>query len=138
VVDKISEGMGSLQAKTIGILGITYKAQTDDMRDAPALEILKRLADGGVRLKIYDPQGEKEGAYRLKSIEKSLQFCISEYEAAVDADALVILTDWDQFKSMDLSRLFKIMKEPYFFDFRNMFERDDIEQKGFHYFGIGR
>jgi UDPglucose 6-dehydrogenase len=138
MVDKIIDVMAQLDGKTIGILGITYKAETDDMREAPALTILEELAKMGTRLKIFDPQGEKEGKWRLKSIKHSIEFCLSEYDAAAGADALVILTDWVQFKSIDFDKVYKIMKAPVFFDFRNMFERKSIEQIGFHYVGIGR
>ena len=138
MVDKIAETVGHLEGKTIGILGITYKADTDDMREAPALTILEQLIRRGARLKIFDPQGEKEGKWRLDAIKDSIEFCTNEYEAASEADSLVILTDWLQFKTMDLSKLYEIMKAPIFFDFRNMFERDCIEQRGFRYVGVGR
>lgn len=134
---KISDVMGSLQGKTLGILGITYKAETDDMRDAPALVILNELAAGGAKLRIYDPQGEKEGKWRLKDIKDSICFCINEYDAVNEADALVILTDWAQFKTIDLEKIYGRMKGRFFFDFRNMFERGVIEKGGFFYFGIG-
>lgn len=138
MVDKIKDVMGCLDGKTIGVLGITYKAETDDMREAPALTILEELARVGARLKIYDPQGEKEGKWRLASIRESIEFCASEYDAAAQADALVILTDWVQFKSMDMRRIYEIMKAHVFFDFRNMCERRCIERAGFVYVGIGR
>ncbi len=138
IVEKIKEAMETLEGKTLGILGITFKAETDDMREAPSLVILQELAKQGARLKIYDPQGEKEGKWRLESIQESIRFCTNEYDAADGADALVILTDWDQFRTMDADKVFEAMKGNCFFDFRNMFERRQIERKGFHYFGIGR
>jgi UDPglucose 6-dehydrogenase len=138
VVKKIEEAMGLLEGKTLGILGITFKAETDDMREAPSLVILQELAKKGAKLKIYDPQGEKEGKWRLESIQKSIQFCPNEYSAANEADGLVVLTDWIQFRTMEIDRIFEAMKGNYFFDFRNMFERSLIEKKGFLYFGIGR
>jgi UDPglucose 6-dehydrogenase len=138
MVKKIKEEIGNLNGKTFGILGITFKAETDDMRDAPSLVILQELAKEGAKLNIYDPQGEKEGKWRLEAIKESIRFCENEYDAATEADALVILTDWAQFRTMDLDKIFEIMRWSYFFDFRNMFERDLIESKGFLYFGIGR
>jgi UDPglucose 6-dehydrogenase len=138
VVDKITQAMGCLDGKTIGILGITYKADTDDMREAPALTILSELANDGARLKIYDPQGEKEGGWRLASIKNSIEFCASEYDAVNGADALVILTDWARFKTMDVHRIYQTMNNHFFFDFRNIFDRDVIEEQGFIYVGIGR
>jgi UDPglucose 6-dehydrogenase len=133
VVKKIEEAMGLLEGKTLGILGITFKAETDDMREAPSLVILQELAKKGAKLKIYDPQGEKEGKWRLESIQKSIQFCPNEYSAANEADGLVVLTDWIQFRTMEIDRIFEAMKGNYFFDFRNMFERSLIEKKGFLY-----
>jgi UDPglucose 6-dehydrogenase len=138
MVKKIKEAMGILGGKTIGILGITFKAETDDMREAPSLVILPELAKEGAKLNIYDPQGEKEAKWRLESIKESIQFCANEYDAANKADALVVLTDWAQFRTMDMDKILQAMKGNYFFDFRNMFERRLIEGKGFQYIGIGR
>jgi UDPglucose 6-dehydrogenase len=138
MVKKIKEAMGSLEGKTVGILGITFKAETDDMREAPSLVILQELVKEGAKLNIYDPQGEKEGKWRLESIKESIEFRANEYDAANEADALVILTDWAQFKTMDMDKIFKAMKGNYFFDLRNMFRRRLVEKKGFRYFGTGR
>lgn len=134
---KIADAMGNLQGKVLGVLGITYKADTDDMRDAPALVILNELANRGAKLQIYDPQGEKEGKWRLKSIKDSISFCTDEYCAAEGADAVVILTDWSRFKAIHPEKLLERMKGRMFFDFRNMFERGIIEKAGFLYYGIG-
>ena len=138
MVKKIKEAMGILEGKTFGILGITFKAETDDMREAPSIVILQELVKEGAKLNIYDPQGEKEGTWRLESIKESINFRTNEYDAANEADALIILTDWVQFRTMDMDKIFEAMKGNYFFDFRNMFERYLIEKKGFLYFGIGR
>jgi UDPglucose 6-dehydrogenase len=107
------------------------------MRDAPSLAILEELARNGARLQIYDPQGMKEGKFRFDSIKDSVCFCTNEYDAGENADALVILTDWAQFKTMDLKKIRERMKGDCFFDFRNMFERREAEKAGFLYFGIG-
>lgn len=136
--DKIIGVMGRLEGKTVGILGITYKAETDDLREAPSLFILERMVKSGARIKIFDPQGEREGKWRLNPLKESIEFCSDEYTAAEGADALVVLTDWDRFKTLDLDKIFQRMNGHYFFDFRNMFERDPVEKKGFQYFGIGR
>lgn len=137
-VKKIKEAMGVLKGKTVAVLGITFKPETDDMREAPSLVILEELAKEGARLNIYDPQGEKEGKWRLESIKDSIEFRTSEYDAANEADALVILTDWAQFKTMDLDKIYAVMKGSFFFDFRNMFTRRSMKKKGFLYFGTGR
>ena len=138
MVKKIKEAMGILEGKPLWILGITFKAETDDMREAPSLVILKELAKEGARLNIYDPQGEKEGRWRLEPIKESIEFRANEYDAAKVADALVILTDWARFRTMDLDKIHEVMKGNYFFDFRNMFERRLMEKRGFLYFGTGR
>lgn len=138
MVKKIKEAMGILEGKTVGILGITFKAETDDMREAPALVILPELVKEGAKLNIYDPQGEKEGQWRLEPIKESIQFCANEYDAANEADALVILTDWAQFRTIDMDKIFQVMKGNYFFDFRNMFKRRQIKRRGFLYVGTGR
>jgi len=123
MVKKIKEEMGILEGKTFGILGITFKAETDDMREAPSLVILQELVKEGAKLNIYDPQGEREGSWRFESIKESIEFSTNEYDAANEADALVILTDWVQFRTMDMDKVFEAMKGNYFFDFRNMFDR---------------
>jgi UDPglucose 6-dehydrogenase len=138
MVKKIKETMDGLEGKVLGILGITFKAETDDMREAPSLVILQALVKEGAKLNIYDPQGEKEGKWRLESIKGDIMFCANEYDAANEVDALVILTDWAQFKTLDMDKIFTAMNGKYFFDFRNMFEKYLIEKKGFLYFGTGK
>jgi UDPglucose 6-dehydrogenase len=138
MVKKIKETMDGLEGKVLGILGITFKAETDDMREAPSLVILQALVKEGAKLNIYDPQGEKEGKWRLESIKDDIMFCANEYDAANEVDALVILTDWAQFKTLDMDKIFTAMNGKYFFDFRNMFEKYLIEKKGFLYFGTGK
>ncbi|SHK24232.1 UDP-glucose dehydrogenase family protein [Tepidibacter formicigenes] len=137
MVEKIKNAMGSLEGKTLGILGITFKPKTDDMREAPSLVILTELAKMGAKMKIFDPEGEKEGKWRLGHIKDSIEFYTDEYEANINADALIIITEWHQFRNMDLDRLKESMKDNYFFDLRNIYERELVEEKGFKYFGVG-
>lgn len=138
MIEKIVDAMGDIEGKIIGILGITFKPKTDDMRDAPSLVILPGLTKLGAKLKIFDPKGEKEGKWRLEHIKDSVEFCQNEYDAISDADALVILTEWDQFRKMDLDRLKNTMKDNYFFDLRNVYCRETVEEKGFRYYCVGR
>lgn len=138
MVKKIKDAMGNIEGKTLGVLGITFKPNTDDMREAPSLVILDELAKEGVKLKIYDPEGEKEGKWRLEHIKDNIIFCNNEYEAIKDADALVILTEWSQFRNMNLNMVKNSMKDKYFFDFRNVYERAVVEGKGFNYYCVGR
>jgi len=138
MVEIMEEAMVNLEGKTLAVLGITFKADTDDMREAPSLVILQELAAKGVSLRIFDPQGETEGKWRLASIRDSITFCRDEYEAVAGVDGLVILTDWKRFLSLDLDRVFQSMRDYHFFDFRNMFARETLSQKGFKYVGVGR
>lgn len=138
MAQKIKEAMGELKEKTIGVLGVTFKPRTDDMRQAPSITILNELAKYGVNFKIYDPEGLKEGKIRLEKIIDKIVFCRNEYEAIADVDALVILTEWNQFRIMDLKKIKQLMKGNYFFDFRNIYERKIVEQLGFKYYCVGR
>ena len=142
MVRKIEAGMGgALVGKTIAILGLAYKHSTDDVREAPALEICRGLAAKGAKLRAYDPEAMKEAEWRLDSIKDSLRFAADEYDAAKGADAVVIITEWHQFRNMDLAKLKLAMRPgslPRFFDLRNIYRRDEAESAGFTYFGVGR
>lgn len=131
------ERQAVLSGITLSILGITFKPKTDDMRDSPSLVILSELVKLGAKLKIFDPEGKKEGIWRLEHIRGHITFCNDEYEACVDADGLVIITEWHQFRNMNLEKLRTIMKNQYFFDLRNIYERKLVEEYGFKYFGVG-
>ena len=137
IVKKIKSEMGLLEEKTVAILGITFKANTDDIREAPSLAVIEQLVMEGANLKVYDPKGEKEGKQRFAYIDSKIKFCKDEYEALHNADAVVILTEWNQFKDMNLDKIIKSMSSNYFFDFRNLYERSKVEQKGFKYYGLG-
>lgn len=139
MVTKIKVAFGETAFKdiTLSILGITFKPKTDDMRAAPSLLILTELAKLGAKLKIFDPEGRKEGVWRLEHIQENIEFCDNEYDACENTDGLVLITEWHQFRNMDLDRLRGIMKGNYFFDLRNVYERDLVEDKGFRYFGVG-
>ncbi|MBZ2174084.1 UDP-glucose/GDP-mannose dehydrogenase family protein [Schnuerera sp. xch1] len=138
MVEKVREAMGELKDKTLGILGITFKPNTDDMREAPSLIILNELVKDGAKLQIYDPQGQKEGQWRFKDISNHMTFCEDEYEAIGNTDALIILTEWNQFRNLNLDRIKDSMNGNYFFDLRNIYQREMIEKKGFKYYCVGR
>ena len=137
MVEKILKAVGSPQSKTFAILGLAFKPNTDDMREAPALTILETLVSKGAKIKAYDPQAMKEAAWRLAKIDHSITYCLSEYETMKDSDALIILTEWNQFRNLDLARVKQLLKAPLFFDFRNLYERITLESLGFFYFGVG-
>ena len=139
MAEKVLRAMGGdLSGRTVAVLGLTFKPRTDDMREAAALTILPLLAEAGARLKAFDPEGMKEAAWRLADFEHAMDYCRDEYEAAQGADALLILTEWHQFRNMDLKRLKNAMKGKWFFDFRNIYERPFVEQHGFRYDAVGR
>ena len=126
---------GSFEGKTVTVLGVTFKPNTDDMRDAPSLTIVPALLKGGAQVKIVDPQGQKEGAALLPGV----QWLDEVYEATSGADALVLLTEWNEFRALDLSRLAQSMKNPVMADLRNVYRPSDARDAGFtKYEGIGR
>ncbi|MTI46792.1 UDP-glucose dehydrogenase family protein [Sporosalibacterium faouarense] len=138
MVEKIQNELNDLKGKTIGILGVAFKANTDDTRESSALTIMEQLANKGAKIKVYDPCAMEEAKWRLKEIEDKVEYCEDEYEAVNDCNALVIITEWNQFRNLDLSRIKESLKEPYFFDFRNIYSRDNIEKNGFIYIGVGQ
>jgi UDPglucose 6-dehydrogenase len=138
VVKKIEEKLGNLSMKTIAILGISFKPETDDIREAPSLTVISDLVNQGANIKAYDPQAMTE----LKSvfghnIEDKIIFSKHAYDAVEGVDALVILTEWHEFRNMDLILIKKIMKGDVFYDARNIYNRKDIEEYGFVYVGTG-
>ncbi|KJS24655.1 MAG: UDP-glucose 6-dehydrogenase [Hyphomonadaceae bacterium BRH_c29] len=132
---KVIKAMGGdVSGKTIGVLGLAFKQNTDDMRDAPSLDILPALQAAGATIKAYDPEAMTEASHLLKGIT----FANSAYEAAQDADALVIVTEWDQFRALDFDRLKTALKAPVVIDLRNIYSPEDMAAKGFAYTSIGR
>lgn len=138
MVRKIEEGMGGVAGKTIAVLGLAFKPNTDDVREAPALTICEGLAAKRARLRVWDPAGMKEAAWRLESIKAKMTFASDEYDAIKGADALVIVTEWNQLRNLDLDRVKSLLKTPSFFDLRNIYKRQDVEAHGFRYFGVGQ
>jgi UDPglucose 6-dehydrogenase len=138
MVEKIEKVMGNVKGKTIAILGLAFKPQTDDIREAPSMVIIEELYKKGVKIKAFDPQAMEEAKKKLKHL-KEIIFCKDEYEAIEEADALVIITEWNQFRRLDFARIKKIMKDIYIFDLRNIYSKEIIEKEnGFKYFSVGR
>ena len=131
-------GEGSLKGKTIACLGLAFKPNTDDMREAPAITILEGLAARGAKIRACDPASIKEASWRLETIKDSIEFINDEYEALKGADALVLMTEWNQYRNLDLDRVKSLLARPVFFDLRNVYKRDDVEAKGFVYFAVGK
>jgi UDPglucose 6-dehydrogenase len=125
---------GDVRGKTIGVLGLTFKPNTDDMREAPSVDIIGGLLDGGARVVAYDPQGMPAARQLIDKIE----FCTSAYDVADDADALVLITEWNEFRSLDLARLKSAMRSAVLVDLRNVYRHDEVIRHGFAYTSIGR
>jgi len=138
MVRKIENALGTLKGKTIAVLGLSFKPNTDDMREAPSLTIISELAAKGARVNAADPAALSEAKLRLANISDSLKFFEDEYEAIAGTDALVIITEWNQYRNLDLERVKKTLVSPVFFDLRNIYKRDDMEKKGFRYYAVGQ
>ncbi len=136
MVRKIRQALGgSEEGKSIAILGLTFKPDTDDMREAPSLTIIPALIEHGAEVKAHDPEGINE-AKRL--LPQEVKFFKDKYEACRDADVVVLITDWNEYKNLDLSKLKSLMKTPIFVDLRNVFSPDVMSSAGFNYFSVGR
>ena len=131
---RVTEAAGELKGKTVAILGLTFKPNTDDMRDAPSLDVVPALLAMGAAVRAFDPEGMEEAAKVLDG----LTFVDGPYAAVEGADVAVILTEWDQFRALDLDRLKGLMKAPVVVDLRNVYRPEDMRAHGFKYSSIGR
>jgi UDPglucose 6-dehydrogenase len=135
MADKVVKALGgSVQGKTIAVLGLTFKPETDDMRDSPSLVIIPSLQAGGAKLRVYDPEGMGEA----RKLLKDLTWCEGPYQTAEGADAVVIITEWNQFRALDLDRLKGLLKQPLMIDLRNIYKPSEMSQAGFTYHSVGR
>ncbi|HLA11959.1 MAG TPA: UDP-glucose/GDP-mannose dehydrogenase family protein [Pyrinomonadaceae bacterium] len=134
MLPKIETLAGGLKGKTIAVLGLAFKPETDDMREAPAVEIIGALLAAGASVRAYDPVAMVEAAKLLPNID----YAEDEYAAVKDADALVFITEWNQFRALNMARVRDLMKSPKIADLRNMYEPADMRQLGFDYVGVGR
>jgi UDPglucose 6-dehydrogenase len=135
MVEKIVEALdGDIDGRTIGVLGLSFKPETDDMRDAPALDIIRGLEKRGARIRAYDPQAMEEASKLLPD----LATCDDAYEACSGADALVLVTEWNQFRMLDLARIKSLLRQPVIIDLRNIYEPGPMREAGFRYFCVGR
>jgi UDPglucose 6-dehydrogenase len=125
---------GDVKGKTIGILGLTFKPNTDDMRDSPAIAIIQTLQDAGASIRAYDPEGREQAEKVLTNVD----YVDGPYEAAEGAAALVIVTEWDAFRALDLSRVKSLLAEPLIVDLRNVYPAVDAQKAGLRYIGVGR
>lgn len=137
MVEKIMEKMQSIENKTIAVWGLTFKADTDDTREAPSLYIIRELIKRGAKINAYDPKGMEEFKWRTIEDIDNIKYCKDEIKAVENADCLVILTEWSQFKEVDFETVIWLMKNPIMFDYRNMFHNDEKVKFEFDYIGVG-
>jgi len=136
MISKIREAIGgSVLDKRIGVLGLTFKAETDDMRDAPSLSILPALLDKGAKITAHDPEGIEEAR---KLLPEALKYADNIEEAIKHADAVILMTEWSQYKQMDLEAMKKMMKGDIFVDLRNIYDKERMRSLGYKYYCIGR
>jgi UDPglucose 6-dehydrogenase len=137
MVKKILTNIGNMDEKVIGVLGLSFKPETDDIREAPSICIVTELVRNGAAIRVYDPVAMNNAARdAFKNID--LYYACDEYDAVEGADALVIVTEWNQFRSINLSMIKEKMCGRFFFDLRNIYDRKSMEEAGFAYFAVGR
>ena len=134
VVEKIEKVLGEIKGKTIAILGLAFKQNTDDIRESASLDIIKLLLQKGATIKCYDPMAMENA----KKILPDITYCTDEYETAKQSNALVILTEWNQFRNLDLSKIKKLLKTPILLDLRNLYDPVLLKSLGFLYEGVWR
>ncbi len=134
LIVKMRKALGHLDDKVIGFLGISFKPNTDDIREAPALELMHLLQNEGAHIRAYDPQAMENAAQTLQRVT----LCENPYQVAEGADALVLATEWNEFKQIDFTRIRTLMRQPVIMDGRNLWDPDYLQELGFQYFGVGR
>lgn len=134
VLKKIKEALWIVKDKNIAVLGVSFKPNTDDLRNSPSIDLIKALISEGAKIKIYDPKAME----KAKKFLKGVTFCNDAYQAAKNSDCLIVATEWDEFKELDFIKLKKILKRPLLIDGRNIYDPKFIMQLGFSYVGVGR
>lgn len=134
MIPKIEKLVGDLSGKNIGVLGLSFKPETDDMRESPAIDIINAIVSRGAKIRAYDPVAMDEARHFITGIE----YATDEYDAIKDADALVIITEWNQFRALDMEKVKSLLRSPKIADLRNIYEPEDMRELGFEYVGVGR
>ncbi|MEW6108841.1 MAG: UDP-glucose/GDP-mannose dehydrogenase family protein [Nitrospirota bacterium] len=135
MVEKIKAAMGEVKGKTIAILGLAFKPNTNDMREAPSIEIIESLLKGKAKIKAFDPVAMDDAKMIFKN---NIKYANDAYDCIKGSDAVVIVTEWNEFRNLELAKIKKMLGSPYFFDFRNIYEPDKMKKLGFKYFCVGR
>lgn len=134
MIKKIKKATGGVRNKTLGILGLSFKPNTDDIREAPSIAIIQELLKEGAIIKAFDPAAMEEA----KKVLSDIIYCQDTYEVAKDSDALIFITEWNQFRSLDLAKIMSLMKSPIIIDLRNIYDPEKMKEKGFNYTCVGR
>ncbi|HMS08090.1 MAG TPA: UDP-glucose/GDP-mannose dehydrogenase family protein [Pyrinomonadaceae bacterium] len=134
MIPKIEKLVGDLKGKQIGVLGLSFKPETDDMRESPAIEIVHGMIERGASVRAFDPVAMEESRHFINGVE----YAADEYDAIKDADAMVIVTEWNQFRALDMDRVKSLLRSPKIADLRNVYEPEDMRELGFEYVGVGR
>ncbi len=135
VIKRIEELLWNLPKKTVGVLGLSFKPGTDDLREAPSIEIIGMLRNEGVHVKVFDPVAMSKAK---DTLGEGVKFCKDAYEVAKDSDCLLVVTEWNEFKELDFKRIKKLMRQPIIVDGRNIYDPKEMKKLGFKYVGIGR
>jgi UDPglucose 6-dehydrogenase len=139
LLEKIRAHFGDdLSGRTFGVWGLAFKPRTDDMREAPSLALIRGLVAAGARIRAFDPEAAKEARKVLSDVDGHVTYCRKSYDALEGADALVLVTEWNEFREPDFDRIKKLLSSPVVFDGRNIYNPDMLRQLGFAYFGVGR
>ena len=134
MAEKITEAFGGVKGKTVAILGVTFKPNTDDMRDSPSLDIVPALQQAGAIVRAFDPEGMAEAEKLLPNV----RWTQNAYEAMTGADGVAILTEWNEFRALDLTRMKALLKRPLLVDLRNIYTPREMSEAGFEYHSVGR
>jgi len=134
MINKVKSVLKDLRGKKIAVLGLSFKPETDDMREAPSIYIINGLKKLGARVLAYDPVSELKAKQKIKGVA----FCRNIYESITDVDALIIASEWNEFRDLDLKKVKSKMKRPIIFDGRNIYDPNKLREMGFEYFGVGR
>ena len=132
--NRIRQSLSPLKGKVVAVLGVSFKPNTDDLREAPSLHLIENLLREKARVRVYDPAAMDNA----KTLFPQVAYCKDPYEAAKGADALVIMTEWNEFRNLDLERIKGLLRKPFFFDLRNIYEPEKVKRLGFTYFCVGR
>ncbi len=134
MVSKVAQALGDLSGRTVGVLGLSFKPRTDDVREAPALYVIHRLQEMGAKIRAYDPVAMANAGRVLSQVE----FCEDAYAVCQGSDALVIMTEWNEFRELDMGRIKELLSQPVVIDTRNIYDPEEMESLGFQYIGVGR